>query len=294
MRAGPGIATVKDHYAILGVARDAPIEVIRAAYRVLVQKYHPDRNRDPEAGGRAEEINTAYAVLKDPGARARYDQELPRAAGEAPVYTGDCPPASTVLRSVGSTTYELLFEDGVVRENAEWVYYSQKVKYDGRPFIGAGRYLATEGIPKQRVWLQMPRGDQFVDRSGELLPVTSGQPITLVSLHHPGSRASTVAVAIVNRATGQWFELANLFQLANGLLTGSQRLRQGIRVFAVLLGALGVFYGLAQRHTGLVGWLFALLVGVPVIGSIVLVFAHREANRVERDIRDGLASAGLQ
>ena len=84
MRAGPGIATVKDHYAILGVARDAPIEVIRAAYRVLVQKYHPDRNRDPDAGGRAEEINTAYAVLKDPGARARYDQELPRAAGRRP------------------------------------------------------------------------------------------------------------------------------------------------------------------------------------------------------------------
>src|ERR1700733_5277255 len=74
---------MKDHYAILGIARDAPAEVVRAAYRVLVQKYHPDRNTEPEAGRRAEEINIAYAVLKDPEQRALYDQQLPPLSGRA-------------------------------------------------------------------------------------------------------------------------------------------------------------------------------------------------------------------
>ncbi len=67
----------KDHYAVLGVARDAPPEVIRAAYRVLAQKYHPDRNTAPDAGRRAEEINVAYSILKEPALRAEYDKQLP-------------------------------------------------------------------------------------------------------------------------------------------------------------------------------------------------------------------------
>ncbi len=68
---------IRTHYDNLKVSRDAPIEVIQAAYRSLARKHHPDRS-----GGSSESeaimkvINAAYEVLSDPAARARYDQWL--------------------------------------------------------------------------------------------------------------------------------------------------------------------------------------------------------------------------
>ena len=62
-----------DCYAILGVTPAAEDVVIGAAYRALMRHYHPDTNPDPTAQARAREITAAYAVLRDPSSRARYD-----------------------------------------------------------------------------------------------------------------------------------------------------------------------------------------------------------------------------
>ena len=63
------------HYDNLHVARNAPPEVIRAAYRALSQQYHPDKN--PQHIAECERIqkliNEAYAVLSDPAHRAKHD-----------------------------------------------------------------------------------------------------------------------------------------------------------------------------------------------------------------------------
>lgn len=65
---------VPTHYANLRVARNAPPEVIRAAYKALMQKHHPDRNPgDAEAERIVRLLNTAYAVLNDPKQRAQHD-----------------------------------------------------------------------------------------------------------------------------------------------------------------------------------------------------------------------------
>ena len=67
------------HYDNLKVARNAPPEVIRAAYKSLAQKYHPDKYHDPvEAERIIKIINNAYEVLMDPETRAKYDVELAR------------------------------------------------------------------------------------------------------------------------------------------------------------------------------------------------------------------------
>ncbi|TQV64844.1 MAG: J domain-containing protein [Halothiobacillaceae bacterium] len=64
----------KDYYAVLGVAPDAPHELIRLAYRRLARQYHPDINREAGAEERFKAINEAHDVLADAARRAAYDQ----------------------------------------------------------------------------------------------------------------------------------------------------------------------------------------------------------------------------
>lgn len=67
------------HYDALEVARDASPEVIRAAYKSLMQRFHPDKHPgDDSAGARATAIAQAYAVLSDVAGRAAYDASLRR------------------------------------------------------------------------------------------------------------------------------------------------------------------------------------------------------------------------
>jgi DnaJ-class molecular chaperone len=64
----------KDYYKILGVKRGASEAEIKAAYRRLARKHHPDVNPgDKAAAERFKEINEAYEVLSKPDLRARYD-----------------------------------------------------------------------------------------------------------------------------------------------------------------------------------------------------------------------------
>jgi hypothetical protein len=83
------IAPHEDYYAVLQVQPDAEPEVIEAAYRQLMRKYHPDvagtdRERAAILHDRAKGINRAYAVLRDPRQRSIYDQLPTRSGGSAP------------------------------------------------------------------------------------------------------------------------------------------------------------------------------------------------------------------
>jgi len=65
---------VHTHYDNLKVAHDAPIEVIKAAYRALAQRYHPDVNPSPDAARIMKVLNEAWEVLGDSNRRAQHDQ----------------------------------------------------------------------------------------------------------------------------------------------------------------------------------------------------------------------------
>ncbi|MGZ8515577.1 MAG: J domain-containing protein, partial [Candidatus Limnocylindrales bacterium] len=62
-----------DLYEVLQVHRRAELDVIRAAYRALARKHHPDFGGD---GARMVAINDAWRVLSDNEARAVYDAQL--------------------------------------------------------------------------------------------------------------------------------------------------------------------------------------------------------------------------
>jgi len=69
------MAKIHTHYDNLKVARMAPQEVIRAAYKALSQKYHPDKNPGDEKAARIMAIvNTAYTALNDPVRRREHDE----------------------------------------------------------------------------------------------------------------------------------------------------------------------------------------------------------------------------
>jgi curved DNA-binding protein len=64
----------KDYYAALGVERTASAAEIKAAYRKLARKYHPDVSKEENAEEKFKEVAEAYETLKDSEKRAAYDQ----------------------------------------------------------------------------------------------------------------------------------------------------------------------------------------------------------------------------
>jgi molecular chaperone DnaJ len=65
----------RDYYELLGVSRTASEADLKAAFRKLAMKYHPDRNPgDKECERQFKEINEAYDILKDGDRRAAYDR----------------------------------------------------------------------------------------------------------------------------------------------------------------------------------------------------------------------------
>lgn len=65
----------KGYYKYLGVRPDAPISVIRAAYRALAMELHPDRNKDKSTTSEFQALQEAYAVLSDEQLRRQYDAD---------------------------------------------------------------------------------------------------------------------------------------------------------------------------------------------------------------------------
>lgn len=110
----------EDHYAVLGVDRDASRDEIEDAWRFHLKAFHPDRFQDTDHRGRAEEmskrLNAAWQVLGDPAARRRYDRRRPSvsvngAAAAAPARRPreiPCPTCMTISRVEDPGGKELL------------------------------------------------------------------------------------------------------------------------------------------------------------------------------------------
>jgi len=82
------VSSKRDYYEVLGVSRTASGDEIKAAYRRLAVKHHPDRNPGDKAAEESfKEAAEAYAVLSDADKRAHYDRFGHAAVGDHP-FTG--------------------------------------------------------------------------------------------------------------------------------------------------------------------------------------------------------------
>jgi hypothetical protein len=92
------LADLPDYYAVLGVPPTASRDEIRAAYRRLARRYHPDVNPPEEDDAAANEfmrrLNEAYDVLDNPRQRAAYDRQLWAQAPSSRTETADRPDSS--------------------------------------------------------------------------------------------------------------------------------------------------------------------------------------------------------
>ncbi len=76
------MATKRDYYEVLSVAKNAAGDEIKKAYRKVAIKYHPDKNPDdPTAEDKFKEAAEAYEVLSNEQKRARYDRYGHQASG---------------------------------------------------------------------------------------------------------------------------------------------------------------------------------------------------------------------
>ena len=64
----------KDYYKTLGLAPGADDKAVKAAYRKLARKYHPDVSKETDAENKFKEVAEAYEVLKTAEKRAEYDE----------------------------------------------------------------------------------------------------------------------------------------------------------------------------------------------------------------------------
>jgi DnaJ-class molecular chaperone len=117
---------MKDPYEVLGVEKTASEAAIRAAYRKLAKRHHPDLNPGkPEAAERFKEINAANDILSDTEKRARYDRGEIDAAGnevppERPFYRdfGDAPGSEKYHANVNPEDLESIFAHAFGRGGA--------------------------------------------------------------------------------------------------------------------------------------------------------------------------------
>jgi curved DNA-binding protein CbpA len=134
-----GAASVVDHYERLKISRDAPLEVIRAAYRALAAKHHPDRHGQSEgANTDMAALNAAYEVLCDPMARAAYDATL-ESAPRATIFGEDDLIARSARRGQSRSRAESASDESAFQPDIDWAALIKKAPVN--PWLSRQRLI---------------------------------------------------------------------------------------------------------------------------------------------------------
>ena len=138
---------IHTYYDNLKVTRDAPIEVIRAAYKALAQKFHPDRNPKGDTTRTMQLINEAWETLSNPELRRKHDTWI-REQEPAIVQDGHKPNprrdgTTTAGRNKGSTQSD---SSTTSSTSSHWRAYAEQLKATGKTANQVVSSLIFEGL----------------------------------------------------------------------------------------------------------------------------------------------------
>lgn len=151
-----------DHYATLGVPKNATQDEIKKAYRKLAAQHHPDRGGDT---AKFQEIQGAYAILSDPEKKAQYDNPSPfgTSADGGWQQAGGFPPGfEDILRQFGGNPFGDIFGRGRPQVHKNRTLNMQTTISLEDAFNGKD-LIATIGLPsgkEQVVEVKIPAGVQ--------------------------------------------------------------------------------------------------------------------------------------
>jgi len=121
------LAGAKDFYDILGVSKNDSPDKIKAAYRKLAIKYHPDTNPGNEdALAKMKEINEAFEVLSNKSQRAEYDSfgttGNSRRRQSYENSQGYAPSEEEIRRAMRAKAEQMAHRSGKANSNSVWTY----------------------------------------------------------------------------------------------------------------------------------------------------------------------------
>lgn len=130
-----------DHYGTLGVAPTATQREISGAYRKFMRTHHPDVDSGATDHSELLRIMEAFAVLRNPAARAAYDQAVSRRQGPAPHFAEPQPGAAPSRRSAPQDV-----PVRVVRRSSGPLFRASPVRWESGPWAGP---TTEKGRPKK-------------------------------------------------------------------------------------------------------------------------------------------------
>ncbi len=132
---------MKDPYEVLGVQKTADEAAIRAAYRKLAKRHHPDLNPGkPEAAERFKEINAANDILSDAEKRARFDR------GEIDAAGNEVPPERPFYRDFGDAPGHEKYHANIDPEDLESIFaHAFGSRRGGASGTAGGRRFSAHG-----------------------------------------------------------------------------------------------------------------------------------------------------
>lgn len=135
----------RDYYDVMGVAKDASDDVIKAAYRKLARKYHPDVSKEQDSDKKFKELGEAYSVLKDLKKRSVYDSYGHDAPALNPGRTQPAPDMDDILRQARAA-YTAGEGRGSYRDTTQYVNVPLFMMINGGPFVANVMRQTTRSV----------------------------------------------------------------------------------------------------------------------------------------------------
>jgi hypothetical protein len=160
--------------------------------------------------------------------------------------------------------------------------------------VGVGRYIGTDATPKQTVWLRLSGSDRQLELERELLPVATGQHVTLVSVETQ-SNGRRYPLLLENHATQRWYTIRKVDAVASDFLSdGDDAFAFKVIVVQIILGVALLYH---VRHWHIDGLPRIVVYALAIVLTGIMVTAVHSLLRtfaLGRTIRSHLAAAGLQ